>query len=255
MWRKVCWLLLVLPQWVVAEEFALSAGLEAFRWAEFSTSGRQLLEESGRRYFVEMTGSEYLDRQQPIDFRARLYSGTVEYDGETMTGIPFQTNTDYNGYQAELGLSLVMAEAAERFNARWLLRLALGVDSWRRAIQDGMLADGVTPVSGYVERYTCQYLTLGASYEAEGGWGIGAGIRAPLQTTERIELWGREYVLHPEGQLSLYAGVDVAITRRWSVAVAYDSYRFAKSDPDSTGSYYQPKSEQDTLAAMLQFHF
>jgi hypothetical protein len=47
--------------------------------------------------------------------------------------------------------------------------------------------------------------------------------------------------------------MEVYLARHWSLALDYDSYRFAKSDTE--GGLYQPESRQDTLAIALHYRF
>lgn len=237
----------------VASEIEVAAGAEYFQWQEFNDSGRKLLEETGPRYFIGVKGTDRLENDWLIDFGWRFYSGTVDYDGETLPPNvrPVTTETDYNGFRTELGFSNMFDDKSGAPDATWLLRFALGVDYWRRSLQNTTLQDG-TIVIGYVERYTTAYAKIGASYQSEGMWSLGIGAKAPLYTREEVGLNGG-ITLNPEGQLSLFADMDIPLNRVLSVAVAYDSYRFAKSDPEA--GYQQPESTQDTVGLSLRYRF
>lgn len=228
----------------------VAGGVEYFQWQEFRDSGSLLLEETGPRYFIEVAGTNDLDAAWQVDFGGRLYSGRVEYDGQTMSGIPVTTDTDYNGARAELGF--VRNIDAGAVDALWQLRFALGLEQWRRNLRDTTLPDA-TPVSGYVERYYTSFARLGVSYHQRGAWSLGAGVKAPFNTREEVDVGTATVTLKPEGQLSLFAGAEVAIAPAMSVRVDYDSYRFARSDPQA--GYYQPESRQDTLGIALLYRF
>jgi hypothetical protein len=236
----------------MATEIEVAAGVEYFQWEEFSDGGRKYLDETGPRTFIEVGGINQLDTHWLVDFGLRLYSGTVDYDGETMGGRPVQTQTDYNGARAELGYTRRVTDGTTPESGLWLVRFGLGIDQWRRGLQDTALSDG-TPVSGYVERYTSSYAKLGAIYRREGSFGAGVGAKAPLYTAEKVELGGSTLTLNPEGQLSLFADLEIPVSVHWLVTLRYDSYRFAKSDQED--GYVQPESTQDSAGIALHYRF
>lgn len=255
-------LLLVVAPGVSASEIDISGGSEYFLWQEFSDGGSKLLDESGMRYFVSVWGTNRIDRGWDSDFGGRLYSGTVAYDGQTTAGVPLKTDTDYNGSNFELGFTHYAAGRRNLASGEWLIRFALGTDRWRRSLQDSHDRDG-NAVSGSVERYVSNYAKLGAIYRREGRWEAGFGAKAPFFISEEADLEGSTVTLNPEGQLSLYAHLDVPLSNQWSLGVKYDSYRFSKSDKElvylpSKSAYYrvwQPESSQDTLGVAVHYRF
>lgn len=245
----------------VASEIDVAGGIEYFQWQEYSDSGSKYLDETGPRYFVEVVGTNRLESDWYIDFGGRFYSGTVDYDGGTLppNSQPVNTDTDYNGVRAELGFTHELGRGISERDRMWLLRFAIGIDQWRRSLQDTTLADG-RPVYGYVERYASTYAKIGATYLQEGVWSFGIGAKAPFHTSEEIEGFqgiSGNVTLNPEGRLSLFAAASVFLDAHWSIAVAYDSYRFAKSDPVVAGGFIltQPESTQDTLSLALHYRF
>lgn len=235
-----------------ATEIDVSAGTESFVWEEFADSGSKLLDETGWRYFVAVEGTNSINRAWDSDFSIRLYSGTVDYDGQTMNGVPVKTDTDYNGSNFELGFTRYTAGRRDLASGEWLIRFAVGTDRWRRGLQDSHDANG-NAVSGYAEYYLANYARLGATYRIEGSWEAGFGAKAPFFIAEEATIGSTDVSLNPEGQLSLYAHLLVPITAQWRIGLNYDSYRFAKSDPDN--GYYQPESTQDTLGASVHYRF
>jgi len=260
----LCWAILALSPLAQASDIDVSAGTEYFIWQEYSDGGSKLLDETGMRYFVGVSGSNDLNRNWSSDFGVRLYSGTVDYDGETQPpqSVPVKTDTDYSGTTFELGFTRYTAERRNLATGEWLIRFAIGTDRWRRGLQDSHDANG-NAVSGYVERYLSNYAKLGAIYRVEGSWEAGFGAKAPFFVSEKADMGGSNVTLNPEGQLSLYAHLDVPLSRQWGVSVNYDSYRFAKSDKELTyipskSAYYwvwQPESSQDTLGVAVHYRF
>lgn len=247
------WILfsVTLAPMAVANEIDVAAGVEYFQWDEFEDGGRKILEETGPRYFVDVTGTNRMEKYWSIDFGWRFYSGTVEYDGETQPPDvqPVVTDTDYNGFRAELGFT---REVDSRVHDKtWLVRFAAGADRWRRSLLDTTLRDG-TAVSGYVERYTSAYAKVGATCLKKDSWSFGIGVKAPFYISEEVGLNGG-ITLKPEGQLSLFADMEIPLNRVMSVAIEYDSFRFAKSDPES--GLEQPKSTKDTVGLAWHYRF
>jgi hypothetical protein len=248
-WGLLCFL--AIAPTAMAEQLDVAAGIEYFQWQEFNDRGDKLLEEGGPRSFIQLAGRNALDADWQIDFGVRLFSGTVGYDGQTMSGSPVGTDTDYNGLRTELGFTRDLG-AGMAADSLWQLRLALGLEQWRRSLHDTALADG-TPVLGYVERYSSTYARLGLNYRRERVWAVGFGAKAPLSTNEKVDLGAVAITLEPEGQLSLFVQAELPLTPAMNMTMEYDSYRFAKSDPVS--GYYQPKSWQDSVGVALHYRF
>ncbi len=252
MWRNLLLGLLLMPLVSVAEDIQFSAGIESFRWEEFDNNGRKLLTETGIRYVATAVGKKGLSPNWATDFGGRLYSGTVDYDGETWGGSPVSTDTVYNGYQLEVGLTHLTTVHLSQANDEWQHRIALGVESWYRDLQNSALSNG-TLVTGYEEHYTSSYTAISATYVRNMAWAFSLGMKLPLLTTEELMHDGLKVTLHPEGQLSMFAGLAVPINSQWNIDLSYDSYRFAKSDPQS--GVYQPESHQTTFGAAVSYRF
>lgn len=249
--------LLMLTTHVAATEVDISAGSESFLWQEFADNGEQYLEETGLRHFVDIQGVNHYHPLWSTGFAARFYSGVVDYDGQTMDGDPVITEVDYNGMRFELGLFRRVGNLAmQPGQGQWWLDFVLGNDMWRRYLRDTALSDG-SPVSGYTERYSSIYGRLGANYINPLGLSAAFGAKLPFYTEEEVKLAGDTLLLNPEGRLSLYARLGYALSAAWGLSIAYDSYRFAKSDEVQNGGYlyHQPESSQDTLAFAAHFRF
>lgn len=261
----------MLPQTGWAMEYRVSAGTEAFLWEEYDASGGKLLDEAGLRHFVAFDADNWLNRNWQSDFRAKVYSGSVEYNGETVSGAATQsTDTDYDGLLMEAGFSYFpdIDNASSPNAGRAGIRMAVGFDSWRRSIQDSRTVS-LTPteVPGYVENYTVAYGRLGATFGGGGNWSFDAGAKYPFYTSETVGLKALGYAsdptLKPQGRFSLYADVGIQFNRWWSMQFYYDSYRFARSGaepvyyPGSDVTYlvWQPESRQDAVGVKVSFTF
>ncbi len=256
--RRIWHLILILTvsPAAVATQVELGGGIEYYHWEEFADNGDSLLTETGPRYFIEVKGTNRVEHRWWQDFSCRIYSGTVNYDGETIpspsypTPLPVTLDTDYSGVRAEVGFNYLTQNRSEQHSGDWLVRFGLGIDSWRRGLRDGTAAGGV-PVSGYSERYLVSYATVAGQYLGSG-WRGSIGVVAPYYTTEEVSIIP-DTTLHPAGQLSLQANMEFYLAAQWSLILEYDSYRFAKSDV--SGGYYQPKSIRESYSAFVRYHF
>lgn len=245
------WLITVLPAAACATDIDIHAGIEQFAWTESDDGGGWLLDEQGQRHFVGILGTNHLNRDWSIDFGGRVYSATVDFDGRAPGGQSYASQSDYNGYRLELGFARYTASRGRPDTGEWVIRFALGIDQWRRALRDAALADG-TPVRGYVQRYNASFARLGASW-VHREWSAGLGAKAPLYTSEEFDSGSTSYTFTPEGMLSPYASVEISLSPQWGIALDYDSYRFAKSDPDR--GHAQPASEQDSYGLSIHYRF
>ncbi|HKJ76001.1 MAG TPA: hypothetical protein VKA64_02250 [Gammaproteobacteria bacterium] len=238
--------------------YAVSAGVERFLWREYDTSGDKLLEEEGPRFFIGMDGERTMPSNWTYGFRARAYSGEVDYDGQTQAGSTLETDTDYEGI--ELALDFSHPLAAEGGSSPASLRFGLGVDWWDRTIEDTATA------SGYTERYRIPYLDFGLTYrwnETVGFYAEG-GVKHPFSTKESIDDLGNydDVDLEPEGDFSPYLGIGYRFPARWDIELSYETYRFDRSDDEplkqngvQVGTVTQPESKQDTIALNVRYWF
>lgn len=235
---------LIFSGWVQAAPTSVATiGLENFSWYEYEPgSGRELLNEKGLRTFVGFRSQRQLKTtvQESI---GRLYFGTVDYDGETLTGIPVTTDTAYIGYNIEVNFSSGILGGSDP----WDSRFGIGLDYWQRDLKD--TTSGGSPVYGYTEQYTIIYARLGAGYKIRN-WDVRLGMKLPFYTREQVSLING-LVLKPKGTISLYSSVDYAYNNGRSISMYYDTYRFNQSDPSM--GYLQPESHQDTMGINFNF--
>jgi hypothetical protein len=240
-----------------AEQLAVTFGGEYFSWREYDGSDK-LLEETGLRHFVGLDAASVPASNWVYGLRSRVYLGRVAYDGQTQSGTPHTTDTDYLGWTAELDFTHRFTSTVAAPGS-WGLTLSVGYDSWLRSLRDN------AGVSGYDERYDVGFGRLGAVYSGGNGWSVQGGVKLPFYTSESVGLtrigFDSDPTLKPKPDYSLYATVSYRLNSRWDIGGYYDSYRFRASDSalvtgdGSLYSVYQPKSQQDTVGFYLNFRF
>ncbi|MCW8918202.1 MAG: hypothetical protein OQL08_05255 [Gammaproteobacteria bacterium] len=254
MWRRMSWLLVLLPAWVGAEEIQVSYAVERFLWEEFDNSGHKLLDESGFRHRVALHGKSAFNSKWQGDVTAGFAFGSVDYEGQTQSGVPVSTDTDYRGYGLEAGIGYFPGQLPSAGMAGAALRLALGLDGWERSLQGA---------GGYNEEYRVTYGRLAGVYLVPVAWRLELGVKLPLAVAERVDLSAYGYTdevnLSPKGRPSLYLTWHYQISDRLTFSLDYDGYLFDKSDDDVVyneidGNYYaihQPRSEMQTLGLAI----
>lgn len=248
--------------------FAVNAGLESFRWEEFS-GGQRLLTETGPRLVVGLTLDHLLQGNQtnPYSAEARAYLGVIDYDGQTQSGVSAKTDVNYFGVSTEVMGGLRLAGSP-----RMDLLGGLGVDTWTRDIQNGVTANGATAL-GYREDYFILYGKLGPGFlfqsEARQDY-LQFGLKYPFYTYERAYLtdigFDSDVELAPGKQLSGYAKWQMKWGRqadkpRFGLSFYYDSFRFSASASKTVSAagalfnVHQPESRMDVLGARLEYYF
>ncbi len=248
--------------------FAVNAGVESFRWEEFS-GGQRLLSETGPRLAVGFTLDHLLQGNQanPYAVEARAYLGKIDYDGQTQAGVSAKTDTNYFGVSAEAVGGLRLAGSL-----RMDLLGGLGVDTWTRDIQDGVTANGAAAL-GYREDYFILYGKLGPGFlfqsESRRAY-LQFGLKYPFYTYERAYLtdigFDSDVELAPGKQLSGYVKWQMNWGRetdkpRFGASFYYDSFRFSASASKTVSagstlySVHQPESRMDVLGARLEYYF
>jgi hypothetical protein len=248
--------------------YAVNAGVESFRWEEFS-SGQRLLSETGPRLTVGLTLDHLQqgDQTNPYALEARAYLGVIDYDGQTQAGISAKTDVNYFGVSAEAMGGLRLAGSL-----RMDLLGGLGVDTWTRDIQNGVTANGSTAL-GYREDYFILYGKLGPGFlfqnETRRSY-FQFGLKYPFYTYERAYLtdigFDSDVELAPGKQLSGYAKWQMKWGRqgdkpRFGLSFYYDSFRFSASASKTVSAagalfnVHQPESRMDVFGARLEYYF
>jgi len=228
----------------------IGGGVERFVWQEYNVNDSKLVKESGQRMFVSVEADNEVSDRWTYGFRGRIYSGTVNCDGQVKSGT-CSSDTDYDG-------AAITADFTGRFigtdGAYTDLALRFGVtgDVWKRQI---------AAATSYNEEYFVVSGTLGLAYVPEQGWFGDAGVKYPLLADEDVKLYDKVSV-SPQGAFSVYANVGYNFNQRWAIKGYYDSYRFKPSDRDTltnggvvVGDIAQPESSMDSYGVTVGFYF
>ncbi len=246
-------------------ETYVQAGMEQYDWKEFTPTGSTLDAESGQLATMGAGVTNFARVGQGPIYRAgaRVYLGTIGYDGQTQGGIPLTTLSDYQGTQIE-GLG------GYQFT-RWQHGIDLfggvGWEYWSRSLRNANAVNG-TSAYGYDEQYTVLYSKLGVGLSGDrGSWSyrIKVGGTLPVYTYEYVNL-GDGLGLTPGRQWSGFARFTVdfgpASRNHFGLVLSYDSYRFSRSSPEQltvsgvpSGYYVQPQSHRDVYAIRGIYYF
>jgi hypothetical protein len=243
-----------------AEGFALYGAVESFTWKEFDDSGARAVKESGPLFGIGLTYSHEFEDKLTFTPRGEIFFGSVDYDGQTQTGVPVTSTVGYFGFtlDGDLGMKFKVTQSfsLEPFGG-------LGLRWWLRDINDGTTATGAV-ANGYTEGWTTFYGRLGV----RGGIDVSkrtmiffeAGVKLPFYNENTAYLsdagLGPDVTLHPGKQASFFAEAGTQISRV-RASLFYDSLRFSKSAGVASGSfiYWQPKSTMDIYGVKVGLVF
>jgi hypothetical protein len=248
-------------------EYGGKAGFEHFQWEEFSSEGHRYLKESGTRNVISgfLGNTMKSERHFIYSAEAKVYFGTVNYDGETIAtqtqpSEPIQSETTYSGLSIGGETGLRAGNIDSPF--AWDFVGRADVDTWIRDLADTTTSGG-NPVRGTREEYTIMNIRAGTgpNWRTDRWHGrLIAGFKYPFYTNEYISRdytnFDRDLTLEPKGRISpfLYFYNHIKLSNRlWlTIDAYYETYRFDKSDSvvayDNTNTPYnvwQPKSQQD----------
>jgi hypothetical protein len=233
-----------------AGEFTLYGAVESFAWKEFDDSGARVVKESGPLFGIGLAYSHEFEDRITVTPKGEIFFGSVDYDGQTQTGVPVMSTVGYFGFTFDGDLSM-------KFNVTQRFSLepfgGLGLRWWIRDIEDGTTSTGAV-ASGYTEGWTTLYGRLGV----RGGIDVSqqtvmffeAGVKLPFFNENTAYLsdagLGPDVTMHPGRQASFFAEAGTKISRV-KASLFYDSMRFSKSAGVVSGAYvyWQPKSTAD----------
>ena len=227
---------------------------ESFTWKEYDNSGSQLLKESG--LISAMGASVRSDIAEFLVLRGRgeLFGGSVNYDGQTQTGTPVETDTNYAGFKIEgnLGWKFKVSEKSslEPF-------AGLGFRWWQRDIQDTLYA------AGYEETWWSFYGRFGIygkhTFSGQLKAFAEAGVRQPVSNRNKVDLSviGLSTVtVEPGNKASVFAEAGLKWTR-FKASLFYEGMRFSKSAPVTVNNVqvWQPESRADIFGISVGMDF
>jgi hypothetical protein len=226
--------------------------VESFTWKEFD-GGEELLEETGPIFGLGFSNRSTIGNWFVFSEKIELFMGTVDYDGQTQSGTPVTTDTEYLGCLLEINFGGKIV-SSEKFSLEPFA--GLGYRWWTRDLQDTSTA------YGYEEEWSSFYTRLGLHAESQVSNRFKlfaqAGIKYPLVNRNEAKLsrFGiRDVTLEPENELSYFADAGFK-TGHFMLSIYYEGMRFDESDPDDTyGAFIQPESEADIFGARIGFTF
>ena len=229
-------------------EWSVFADLERFRWREDISPS---VTETGPVLGLGLAWRQERPAGLRFGYEARLYGGSVDYDGSLLfSATPITGTTEYAGMRQE-------GQALYRLGASPLeLLFGVGFDYWNRQLN-----------ADQREEYRVAYLRLGGNFDRgrPTGWFGSAGVKYPFWVDEDGHFPDIGFApnphLTPKGGGSLYAEAGYRFRARWSLAAYYESYRFEESgDVLVTNGvrdfvFFQPKSSVDSLGLRLRYSF
>jgi hypothetical protein len=227
-------------------QFRVDLAPEYYYWHEKNpATGGKFLDESGLRMGLEASYKPAVEAGWLWAARAKLYVGSVDYNGGLQSSAGFiakKDTTKYLGGLVEAGYGY-----RSRIGDQHFLDIMgrVGVDYWSRDLPS---SDDLEFLS-YNETFLPVYLKLGVDLRprTESGWIAAFGLKRPVYIRERIIADIDEIgatTVRPTPKLSGYAETGYQFTRQLSVIAFVDSYRFGASDLVDVGftSIQQPET-------------
>lgn len=248
-----------------ADQLALEAGIEYYRWQEFDDQDNRLLTEHGPRFLLAAALDNHARPDSGIILATRLnaYIGSIDYDGQDTSQRFVGTTTDYHGWDYRIDGGYRFAGLLSGAAALDLFA-GVGMEQWTRDIQSGVNSLG-QPVQGLAEDYTITYARagLGLGHAPTRAY-LSLGFRQPLSIEEDVVLSGVPFRLYPGKRASIFANYKIslrpdALGRPYGMYLNlyYESYRFGRSGSVTVGNLqvWQPRSNLDRFGVMLGYTY
>ena len=223
--------------------------LDSFNWPEYwdeEPEGSRILEETGATHAL---GFSALLADRSVRLGAEFMIGEVDYDGQTMAGIPLTTETEYRGF--ELGCRYQW-DLNSRFWDDLYLGLGGNMRWWSRDIKSTSMA------TGYIEKWFVMCvefgIVVGHTMRAEDRFFFEAFLHLPLATAEDIDAFGEE--IEPDGEFRLPAELKIGYGWANGLALSFRLRRmgFDRSAFTDTGSS-QPASTMRRVGLEVEYRF
>ncbi|SNZ11081.1 hypothetical protein SAMN06265182_2001 [Persephonella hydrogeniphila] len=233
--RKIIMGILILSTSSMALNFQYS--LKSFLWKEYDDKDKQLLKESG---FLHEFGFSHIFNADFLYIKpyAGVEIGSVNYDGQTQTGTPVKTDTNYWGVTTRLSIG---KEIKYTF-----FETGAGYYYWKRNIE-------TSSAIGYTETWSQFYIPVRAGlqkkYKDVKLYGYGE-YRFNIKTKNEPSIVS--VTLKPKSGLFFSLGGGVIVNRlKFELDYSYDRWR--KSDVKS--GVFQPKSKREVLKLTAGYMF
>jgi len=238
----------IFPGFLLISSYSFSLdfqySLKSFTWKEYE-GGEQLLKESGFLHefgFSHRFNSDFLY----IKPYAGIEIGSVNYDGQTQSGTPVESDTNYWGVLTRLSIG---KEIGLFFG-----ETGIGYDYWKRNIE-------TSSAIGYTETWNQFYIPI--RFGVQGNlsdtklYGFGE-YRINIKTNNEPSI--APVTLKPKSDLFFSIGCGVKV-KRISMELSYSYDRWKKSDKEyyiSGGKVYavwQPKSKREIVRFTVGYSF
>jgi len=242
----------------VNESF-IGVGVENFQWTESAPDGTRYLKESGQRYLLTLTSSSERTADLNYDFRAEIYVGGVNYDGQTQSsdpaldGIPLYSTTKYTGARTEILFNRYFATGQSQSLG---IMGGIGLDIWKRDLPNSYDIQGHY-VYGYTETYVMGYLKLGGVWNSQSPWHqkLSIGVKYPIFIDEYIS--SPSITLNPNPTTTTFLTWQHLLPFSRKSAAALELFvertHFDISNPVS--GYAQPDSDMRAAGLRILFSF
>jgi len=242
-------------------------GIFKMRWNEFDSSGKTLLTEKGSCYFLSAGIFDSIYPKVIYSAAIKYFIGpSINYSGQTMSGIPVQTNNFWTGFSFESTFTYFL----KLYKVNALIGSMLGSMYWIRKINSTTLSDG-TVVYGYTEHWKTFWIDafVGLKQKVYRTLLITLklGIRYPITTYNTARLPGttEDANLFLSGKASPMLNFTLkkaSNTTSISVSFFYEEWKFKKSSADVVagynGNYYlvwQPTSQFKWEGIEVKYEF
>lgn len=261
--KKLSFLLLFFVYWqspVLANEWGLTVGLtgQKFNYNEFDDQGTSLLSENGIIPGINFLLG-YHQHNYFLSTRINYFRGSVDYDGQTQSGLPLQsiTNSELGSWDSSVGWYVINEVS---------VFLRLSKHYWNRDIQ-------ATDTSGRLfEHYSWNQAGVGMQIRYDFSPKSSLNLHGVLSKTHNPEVlvdlrpYGGENVLLELGsEQSIELGYEwvyrVSPSFALGLGAKYQKYRFGESDSkitflnSSIVSISEPSSNTEILNISLFLRF
>jgi hypothetical protein len=225
--------------------------VESFTWKENGILGERPVKESGPRFGLGFTDYRVLRNGLSLRPCFELFGGSVDYDGATLQGEPFISETYYFGLKGRLDVGYPMggAKAFEPF-------MGIGARYWTRDIQDSTTALGA-PALGHREEWLTLYGRIGirlmTRFERGSVVRFEIGAQRSLSNNNVYHFSDNtnesDRSFDPGNKTSFFTEAGFH-NGRYSMSLFYETLRFKETIPEhdsNLGLYlYQPRVEMVT---------
>lgn len=261
----ICLALLLAVRLASADELQVGPSLYYFDYSEFTDDGSRFNRETGFLPGFQIGVGNLASQDFRAHLEAEFYRGTVDYDGQTQSGVPHSTESDTTLYR--LGGSVSYA-----FKDNFQSYLSLRYLRWDRSIRDNFNSILGANVPGVNEQYRWKEAGVGArahlGCQPDCRWLLDVALLRVLDPEIQINLEDRGFgspVLHLGEEYGVRAQLAWMLhwqeNRRINLNLYYEAWDFGRSADVvvNRGTLFlvvrEPRSETRSAGARLTFTF